>query len=203
MRRNTKAGDVDADDPHSIDFIGKQPQRHTRRGGHAQVGHDHSVIPFRISHFVYCIPDILEQFTRHEGLGIEGHISDRTARPVKVADKCQSIDATGRPGQNRGRAAHPQTHAQRTERGAHGLGFIVGALGIVFCVLIQNVGFARHTGSRFHFTGARVTSHTINGCSTHRCLIPVLAECDLYFGRVIIADLRAARVMLVHRAPLL
>jgi len=98
------------------------------------------------------------------------------------------------------RAAHPQTHAQRTKRWAHGLGFVVGALGIVLGVLIQNVGFTRHPGCRFHFTSARVTPHAINRCSTHRCFIPILAECDLYFGRVIIADLepRVSCLSIVH-----
>ncbi len=118
---NAETRHIDADDPHPVDFIRQQAQRHAGRGGHAQVGDDDRVVPIRVGHVVDRFADIFEQLAGDQRFGIERHIADRPARTVEMRHEGQAVDATGRSRQHRRRAAHPQAHAQRAKGGAHAI----------------------------------------------------------------------------------
>ncbi len=59
---------------------------------------------------------------------LNGHIANRPARAIEMRHERQTIDAAGRPRQDRRHALHPQTHPQRPKRRAHRLRLIMRAL---------------------------------------------------------------------------
>ena len=190
MGGDAETGHIDAHDPDPVDLIGKQPKRHARCCGNAQVRHHDGVIAFRIGHVVDRFADILEQLAGDQRLRIERHITDRPARAVEMRHKGQPIDATGRTAQHGGGAAHPQTHPQAAERRAHGLRLVMGTLGIILGVLVKDLGFARHPGGLFHFPGPGMASHAIPAlrCGSRRDGVnDGLAPDHRGLGRVVVA----------------
>jgi hypothetical protein len=68
MGRHSEARNVDADDPDPIDLIRQQPERHTGRGGNAEVGDHDGVVTLGVGHLVHGVADVFEEFPRHQGL---------------------------------------------------------------------------------------------------------------------------------------
>ncbi len=112
MGWDTEARHVNADYADTIDCIGQQPQRHTARGRHAQVGHHDSVIFFRISHQLDGFLNVFKQLPSNERLGTEWHIANAAAGPIEMAGECQAVNTAGRTREDRRRAPHPQANAQ-------------------------------------------------------------------------------------------
>ncbi len=161
VRRDAEARDVDADDAHAVDLAREQPQRDAGRRRHAQVCHHDRVVLLRISRLVHRFPDVLEQLPRDQGLGVERDVAHRAPRAVEVRGEGEPVHAAGGAGENRRRAAHAQSDAQRTERGTHRLRLVVRPLWIVARILLERVtrpGVARRA-LQLHDAG--VTSDTI------------------------------------------
>ena len=112
MRRHAEARHINADDPHTVDLIGEQSQRHTGSGRHAEIGDHDRVVERRISGLLDGFLDVLEQLAGDQRFGIERHIADRALGAVEVRGECQAIDAASRARENRCRAAHAQADAE-------------------------------------------------------------------------------------------
>ena len=141
----------------------------SRRGTPEAVGTqrlmiDDHVIFLGIGKFEDSLANVFEKLARHQSFGIEGHISDRAAGPVKMRGKSQAIDAAGRAGEYRRRAAHAKTHAQGAEGGAHALWLVMRTRWIVFCVLPKRLAQSCRLRCSEHLVLACVTAKTIDAC---------------------------------------
>ena len=145
MGGHAKTRHVQAEDAHALDLARQQPQGHAGGGGHAKIDDHQGVDLVRIGQFKDRRLEILEQLAGDQGLGVEGDIAHRAPRPIEVAGEAEAIDAAGGATEHRGRAPHAQTHPQRAEGRAHGLGLVVGTR----CRGVQRLGGrVRHGGVR-------------------------------------------------------
>ena len=142
MGGHTKAGHVYANNSNAIDFFGQELQRHTACGRHAEINNDERIKVLGIGLGVDRLANILKEFARDKRLGIKGHITHGSSSAIKMRCEGKAIDTAGTARQDGGRAAHAQTDTQRAKGRAHALGLVVGALGIIFGVLVKGVGLA-------------------------------------------------------------
>ena len=161
MGGNAKAWHVNTHNAHPVDFIGKQFKRHAACRWHAKIGDNNRIIAFGVGKFMHRIADIFEQLARDQTFGIEWHIAHRPARAVEMRHKGQPIDAAGTARKNCRHPPHPQPHAQAAKGRAHGLGFIMRALGIIGGVLIQKLRIACRARGLLHGGRACMAAHAI------------------------------------------
>ena len=168
MRRNTKAGDVNADDAHTVDLARQKAERHAGRGGNAEVDHHDRVDFFWIGQVMDGLADILEQLSGDQRFRIERHIANRAARAIKMRNEGQAIDAAGRTGQDGRGAAHAQADAQRTEGRAHALRLVVRTGGIILGVARERFARAGFPGGVEHGLASGVAAESVHADSAGR-----------------------------------
>ena len=140
--RHAEARHVDADDPHAVDLLGQEPQRHAGGGRHAQVDDDDRVVAVGIGERDDSLADVLEQLAGDQRLGIERHVADRPLRAVEVRGEGEAVDAAGRAAEHARGAAHAKPDAQRAEGRAHALRLVVRAQRIVAGVALERLARA-------------------------------------------------------------
>ena len=161
MGGDSKARHVDADDPHTVDFVRQQIERYARRRGNAEVGDDDGVVERGIGELEDGLADVLEQLPGDQRLRIEGNVTYRSPRTVEMRGERQAIDAASGTRQNRRGATHAQADAQRTEGRAHALRLIVRSLRIIGGITVENVALARGAGGRRQFGCACMAAGTV------------------------------------------
>ena len=61
-----KARNINTNDPHTVNLVGEQIQRHARCGRHAEIDHDHCVVFVGVGQFMDGLADILKQLARYQ-----------------------------------------------------------------------------------------------------------------------------------------